>query len=82
MKKKDIRESKLWQIFCITFNDEQFCFSADNENEARVKFNNWLRYHDFLRIREQFCLNKVNKPRHRDNIHDEWVNKEKTNEYK
>ena len=62
----------LWQIWDLTFNDEKFCFFADDEKDASKKFRGWVNYHSFD-VRD-FALKGVKKPRYNNNIHDEWVN--------
>ena len=68
-----MKPKNLFQVFDKELNSERFCFTAKTLEEAKEKFNGWLRRHGYLPIKELFSLIQVTSPEHPNNIHNEWV---------
>lgn len=62
---------ELYQIWNKTFNDEQFCFFAENGAEAESKLRGWVNYHSH--DRGWYSIKPVKEPVYKNNIHDEYV---------
>jgi hypothetical protein len=61
----------LYQVYNKLLGDEHFCFNADNDKEATLKYYQWIEYHSHTP--SNFRLKRVAKPKYQGGIHDEHV---------